>query len=283
MTNESHDDAGSRAAEEAALWLEKLERTLKAGESESLRKWLKVRLHRKTIVERCRLWHGPEILAVLGELIPIESVPQRVQRWHGRMVLGIFLTVSAFSFPLLYVAASSYLPGSDAQGSPLRADAIFETPADVRRKIDLPDGSTMLLNTATRVHLNYSPRGRSVTLLRGEASFEVMADPDRPLQLYAGARRFEAVSLIARFNVRRLSNDAVELTVIEGQVRALESRFSAALTPAQLRARVSLGEHTFDASEGGIVGAGWYSAWKLEPHDVHERLAWQQGVTSPPR
>lgn len=55
---ESHEAKRARAVEEAAMWLEKLERTLRPTESAQLREWLKVRLHREVIVERCKLWQS---------------------------------------------------------------------------------------------------------------------------------------------------------------------------------------------------------------------------------
>ena len=81
----------NRIVEEAARWLEKIERTISREEAQALRAWLKGPGHRDTIIDRCKRWHGPEILAVLGELIPVEKLADRVEKHYGRMVLGIFL------------------------------------------------------------------------------------------------------------------------------------------------------------------------------------------------
>ncbi|HKE93743.1 MAG TPA: hypothetical protein VKB34_05515, partial [Povalibacter sp.] len=87
----------ARIAEEASAWLEKIERAISAEEGRALRAWLKPPVHREIIVDRCKRWHGPEILAVLGELIPVEALHERVERQYGRVLLAICLGVSGIA------------------------------------------------------------------------------------------------------------------------------------------------------------------------------------------
>jgi transmembrane sensor len=282
VTKQSHDDRQARAAEEAEMWLETLERSLRPEESAGLRQWLKVSMHREAIVARCKLWHGPEILAVLRELIPVETFASRVERHYGRMVLAIFLAVSAMGFTTVIIAVSNRLPGSDAHGNPLRAETSYETPENLRKTLKLPDGGEIALNTSTHVLISYGPRARDVTLLRGEASFDVVQDSDRPFRVHVGGRRFLAQDEGARFNLHRVTNDNVELAVVRGQVTALESRRREPLTPAQLRARVTTGDHTFGATEGGILGPGWQSTWTMEAEELQRKVAWQSDTPALP-
>src|SRR5262245_7456560 len=104
--------------EQAARWLEAIERSLKPTEVKALRAWLSVAAHRDAIVSRCKLWHGPEVLAVLSELVPVESMRERVERHYGRMVLAIFLGVSGIGFATVVIAVSKILPGKDPNGNP---------------------------------------------------------------------------------------------------------------------------------------------------------------------
>jgi transmembrane sensor len=267
----------ARATEEAATWLERLERTLQHDESAALRAWLKTSLHREIILERCKFWHGPDILAVLLTLIP-DIPPPRPRLRERRIVLAISLAVCGLGLSTFLIAGSTLWPNSNSQRSSLRAEEAYRTPVGARREVDLPDGSTMTLNTSTHVLISYGLRSRDVTLLRGEASFGVIQDPDRPFRVSAGARRFEVEDQASRFNLRRVTMDRTELTVTEGQVRALDSRVRAPLTPAQLRVGPSYGERTVSASEYGILEPGWHFTWRLTATELRQRLAWQQGL-----
>jgi transmembrane sensor len=266
------------AAEEASMWLEKLERTITPEEGNALRLWLKSSVHRELIVDRCKRWHGPEILAVLGELVPVETFADKVERHYGRMVLAILMSISGIGLATVVVAVSKVLPGSDAHMNPRRAEATLVTGVGERKRIPLPDGGSIVLNTATQVLLSYVPRSRNITVLRGEAMIDAKFDELRPFIVSAGPRQFDVEAGGARFNVRRLEADRVELTVIEGQVNATESRSRSSLTPALLRARVNYGAHTFHAAEGGILGNGWQSAWDLQADELEMRTCWQRGL-----
>lgn len=186
-------DRQARIAEEAAMWLEKLERTITKDESARFRTWLKTPPHRAAIVERCKLWHGPEILAVLGELIPVETFSQRVERHYDRFVLAIFMAVSAFGLATVFIAWSRVGPVTDEHGAPLRADATFRTEVGERKTIALPDSGSIAMNAATQLLLRYTPHSRTAVLLGGEATFDAKHDPERPFVAVAGDRRFEVL------------------------------------------------------------------------------------------
>jgi transmembrane sensor len=266
------DDREKRVAEEAAMWLEKLERTLKRDESAHLRAWLKSRYHRQVIVQRCKLWHGPEILAILGELVSVESLHARVERQYGRVVLAIFLGVSGIGFATVLIAVSKIWPGAEAGQNAYRLELDLRTEATSGRNVRLPDGSLLRLGSGTRVLVSYGTNSRDVTLLRGEATFAVSVE-SRSFNVYAFPRRFEAQLEGTRFNLRRVDNDQVELIVIAGQVTALAASQRAPLPPALLRARPSFGEHTFKSSQAGTLGAGWQLTRALTPQEVEAHTA----------
>jgi transmembrane sensor len=85
----------------------------------------------------------------------------------------------------------------------------------------LADGSKVTLNTASSVRADYSGGERRLTLLRGEAFFDVAKDPNRPFVVTAGSRRVIAVG--TAFNVR-LQDRSVRVTLVEGKVRVMRSR-----------------------------------------------------------
>src|SRR5690349_5859351 len=78
-----------RKNEDAARWLALLERGLRGTEGDQLREWLKNKANRAQILDAARLWHGPEIVAVLSGLIPrTEQVVRKSRRPLYNRILG---------------------------------------------------------------------------------------------------------------------------------------------------------------------------------------------------
>src|SRR5207245_2615866 len=72
---------------------------------------------------------------------------------------------------------------------------IREASTDIgeRSVLALADGSKVTLNTASAVRADYTGRERRLTLVRGEAFFDVAKDPTRPFMVTAGSRQVIAV------------------------------------------------------------------------------------------
>jgi len=261
----------ARITEEAAQWLEAIERTLNPRESVSLRDWLKVSEHRRTIVERCRLWHGPEVLAVLQELVPIDTFARRVERQYGRIALALFLGISGITFTTVVIAVSKMWSRAEEAWTLQRADADLYTNKTEQRTIELPDGSVLKMSEDTHVLVNYRPQMRELTLLRGEAQVEVAPDTRRELSLHAAMRNLTVGHEAANFKVRRFA-EHIELAVLDGQVTALASRGRTAMTPALRRARASSGTQVFTTGEMARLGAGWQLSWNANSEDRNRAL-----------
>jgi len=89
-----------------------------------------------------------------------------------------------------------------------------------QRTVSLPDGSLIMLNTATEVRLHYSQTKRGMELIRGQANFEVAKDPSRPFIVTAGGGEVQALGTV--FNVYK-SAAKVTVTLIEGKVAVTPS------------------------------------------------------------
>ena len=96
------------------------------------------------------------------------------------------------------------------QGSTVYTTAIGE-----RSTHTLSDGSSLWLNTNSKVEVSYSAEQRKIMLLKGEAHFEVKKDKSRPFEVYAGDRMVRAVG--TAFSVY-YDGDDVEVMVSEGKV-----------------------------------------------------------------
>ncbi|PCI54380.1 MAG: hypothetical protein COB36_10355 [Alphaproteobacteria bacterium] len=92
---------------------------------------------------------------------------------------------------------------------------IYETDVGEQRVVVLADGSRVHLNTATRLNVNYSDQKRDISLLAGEAFFDVAKDAMRPFEVAAGHALVRAIG--THFYVRT-EKGQVQVTVTEGRV-----------------------------------------------------------------
>jgi RNA polymerase sigma factor (sigma-70 family) len=86
----------------------------------------------------------------------------------------------------------------------------------VQRRLELPDGSLVRVDAASRVVLTYRADGREASLLQGAAFFAVERDEARPFVVDAGPVRVTVLG--TRFGVEREA-DAVLVQVESGRVQ----------------------------------------------------------------
>jgi transmembrane sensor len=91
-----------------------------------------------------------------------------------------------------------------------------------QRSIVLDDGSIMILNTLSEATVQFSRATRQVTLVAGEAMFDVVSNPDRPFVVETGAMSLSVLG--TKFSVYRKKN-STRLAVVEGAVSAV-SRYA---------------------------------------------------------
>ena len=154
---------------------------------------------------------GSAELTALGDKVLHTAVSRRRHRMR-RALTGIAAVVT------LAVGLGGYLAWQADTGEvPLPVpQASYQTAVGERSTINLPDGSTVSLNTASRLNLDYSPTRRQVTLTAGQALFEVAKDNKRPFEVLAGDQRI--VALGTAFDVRLDAETGVQVTLLEGRV-----------------------------------------------------------------
>lgn len=91
----------------------------------------------------------------------------------------------------------------------------FVTATGEQRFISLPDGSTVNLNSRSKLRVRSFERERVVELQEGQALFNVAKDPSRPFVVISGSTRVRAVG--TQFDVYRKRGDTI-VTVVEGRV-----------------------------------------------------------------
>jgi transmembrane sensor len=92
---------------------------------------------------------------------------------------------------------------------------VYSTALGEQRSIALADGSTVELNSQSRVRVRFDKRQRRIELLEGQALFHVSKDPARPFLVRADGTTVRAVGTV--FDVYRKRGAAV-ITVVEGVV-----------------------------------------------------------------
>ena len=279
MTNWFSGNRRRLAEEAASMWLERLERTLQSGESQQLRDWLKMRRHREIILKKCTNWHGPEILAILGKLMPVDVMSARAVRrakW-SRTVSAAFLAFCLVG--LCTVLMMGWAPWSRSmvpRPHPGSLNKTYQTAVNARQHVMLPDGSTIVLNTATQLAVDYDPQLRAVSLIAGEATFMIASAPDRPFRLTVGKRHIQTES--GGFNIRLLTPEKFDIAVDVGQVTILSTYLRARRTPADLRNAFNYGEITLHSPQGAVVESDRQTLRELKPVQMEAQFAWQRGI-----
>jgi transmembrane sensor len=222
------------AADAAATWFARQRSgvwsELQAGQFAA---WLKAEpAHSKAWMECERLWRrfesvrdDPRVLAIR------ENARRRVRRqeifrrgWGMGGAVAAALLAATFAswvikgirLPHSREAIVTQRPAEKPPESPLVR--IVDTGVGERSLLVLPDGSRVTLNTASAVRTDYSGRERRVTLVRGQAFFDVAKDSSRPFVVVAGSR--EVIAVGTAFDVR-LAGQQVKVTLVEGKVRVV--------------------------------------------------------------
>jgi transmembrane sensor len=228
-----------RIPTEASVWLARLERGLLPQEGMKLRDWLREAAHREAIVEAAKLWHGPDIIAVLAQLVPVgfgtSPPPRAKRRLHPMHVLiavcGALVAFAPFAY-VQHIMQGMFASHSAAQRHVPWGESVYTTKPGETRIVALPEGSTVTLNGQSQLGVLFGAGSRHANLDYGEAIFHTVPER-RPFELNAAGRHFLASPSI--FDIRITREQAIELTVLEGAVtvRGLPWRWPA--TPAQAR------------------------------------------------
>src|SRR5258706_2080307 len=117
----------------------------------------------------------------------------------------------------------------------LHSTPSYSTDVGEQRSLVLEDGSTVELNSRSRIRVAFNNTERSVHLMEGQALFHVARNPARPFVVHSGSARVRAVG--TEFDVYRRATGTV-VTVVEGRVAVLpvarNATDSAVLHDAQL-------------------------------------------------
>lgn len=217
--------------QEAAEWLLLLEdtTTLSNNQIAELNAWVSTsEVHRECLESMAKSWEEMNLLSAV-------MLPQEMKKpsWFSVILSYLLTPVVALlhllsantkekKYNFLPVVATSLLlcvliggvvfikqPVNETQG------LVFTTNMGESLHHTMSDGSTLWLNSNTKIRVNYSDTFRRIILLEGEAHFEVAKDATRPFEVYADDRLVRAIG--TAFSVHKLKN-SIEVLVTEGTV-----------------------------------------------------------------
>jgi transmembrane sensor len=178
---------------EAAAWLARLRADDRTRDDEArFRQWLSNPINAERFEYVSTIWDDMD---ALRDVSRNELAPRKVTR--RRLLTGSLAVLTVGGLGLQWSIATA---------------GVYTTARGEQRRLTLEDGSRLLLNTDTSVKVRFDEERRRIDLRRGQALFEVSADP-RPLYINAGAN--DLTVRRGRFDMR-WETDRLSVLAIDG-------------------------------------------------------------------
>ncbi|HEY2036957.1 MAG TPA: FecR domain-containing protein [Steroidobacteraceae bacterium] len=249
------DDIESSAAD----WLARLDRPdAPASEHTDFEAWC--RADPRHLAAYLRLLTVWQRLDVLTESAEPARAPDRMSR-RGRVFLPLALAAG-----LAAVAAGVAWWHWSAPFGKAVGVQVYTTALGEFEQITLADGSVVVLNTDSELRVQLRAHERDITLIRGEATFEVAPDKSRPFIVVAGSTAARAVGTV--FNVQ-MASGSVEVLVTKGVV---------AVGPPQGTVTDRFALAIVDAGQVAIAASSRVKVESLDQEEIARRLAWHDGM-----
>jgi transmembrane sensor len=205
------DMGGARAvvSAEAAAWVARLQGPDRTPAAEAaFKEWLHADVaHARAFARATDVW----------DVLPGAARLSRRKTFRAPIIV-----------PALIAASLAVLAGAPSLIQALNGSPNYRTKIGEQQTVALSDGTHVVLNTDSRVSVDYEPRERHVRLIQGEALFEVAKNPSRPFIVLAGD---EQVRALGTTFVVRVSGGRVAVTLIEGRVEVTRTRSGAPPAP----------------------------------------------------
>jgi transmembrane sensor len=273
MSNNTLDKVPIEITEAACEWLDRLTDDSPQRERDAFVDWLlRSPIHVQQFLNvsavhagLCtQLRHNPSWLeALLAETganvvdLPLSAHTQapRAQSSLPRRWLALAATAV-----VALIGGILWLPGAH--------DDVIATAIGEQRSVILADGSSIHLNTNTRISINLSETRRDIELEHGELMVKVAYDPNRPFTVKS--ENITAMALGTRFSVYKRSRNTV-VTVIEGRVvveRPTDKSSNAGIPVQATAVELSAGLKTLVSMDN--------TEFKPEPANLEATTAWMQ-------
>lgn len=263
--NDDHDLPANPLLEEAADWLDR-QGELTPAERVQFRAWLTASpAHAESYDIMRRTMLDPALLHASS----IATVPAS-RTVHVRRLGWIAAGLTALAAAIL-VMLYGQVPAPGV--APAVAGQDYVTGHGRRADWRLADNSHLYLNADSRIHVRYLPDARNLSLMRGEAIFEVAKDAKRPFHVMARAVTVTAVGTM--FGVD-LVDDAVAMRVYHGVVTVADGSGQVAVLHKgewmQIDPRAAAQKGHFDLATYQSWRTDWLEADKMPLSEVVAKL-----------
>ncbi|WP_454760553.1 FecR family protein [Caulobacter segnis] len=259
---EIHDDPDSAAA----LWFARRQGDdVPPRDRREFERWLKADARNAVAWEDLnRTWNGvagleddPAFAALRADALGAgDKRPHLNRRTLGLAAAGLVAAVGGA------IVGKRWL-GGDASSVLPAEEPVFSTAVGEHTTFRLADNSVVTLSTDSAVRVNHWSEERRLTLLRGQAFFQVAKDASRPFVVAAGDKRVTAIG--TAFDVR-MDPGKLSVTLVEGRVRI------AADAPKGAK-----GERRVEMSAGSRFVAAEPADWAITTVDTAKESAWLKG------
>ena len=260
---------------EAAAWVARFDMgEVSARDQAAFQEWLhRSALHREAIAEFGDLWSEFDELRLLTDTREADRAT-RARDTHTALLTRARPWLAACAAVVIAVAGGAAvfhpkpLQLAKAQIQP-PARYSYETPVGGHKRILLADGSLVILNTNSRLNVNFSGKCRDVHLVRGEAFFEVVHDKARPFTVYAN--NYVVRDIGTAFDVHLSNAGLVEVGVTRGSVEV------APVQRAHGHSNVGKSLGVIAAGHHIVLGQKVEVAQPVSSAVMGRKLAWRQG------
>ncbi len=259
MTNKDNSKLTDETAHEAAAWFIRLrDEDLTEAEFQEWQDWLAMNsANGKAFAKAENCWAEMDNIP---ELPQIQPRPKKDDK-HTTGLLRRFAPIAATILVILSV-------GFFIQNSLIVpvVTTTYQTARAEHKTIQLDDGSAINLGGRSIVNIDYSDSQRHVTLVRGEAVFDVAKNKTRPFIVQVGKGTVTAIG--TKFNIHSTGKD-VTVTVLEGivEVNPDLSDTNHAITPLP---RVSAGKAVSYHDNGDIS--------EVVTTNIEAAISWEKGL-----
>lgn len=246
MNNVVKFPARRRREREATAWLIRMDGgDLSATDHAALSEWFDQHPdNMPELLRQAKLWDNMAMMSQLADLFPLKQRRQsKIRPW-----IPAGLATALILLAMIWVV----MPTSQ----------VYSTGIGEQQVVTLADGSQVNLNTSTTLEERFVFWQRRVSLLRGEAHFDVAHNDRRPFVVTAGDGEIRALG--TAFTVYNREH-SVEVLVTEGQVRVAGGDDDA---ESDLTAGQAV---SYDRNQLAQVNT-------LPEHTILRRLAWRDGM-----
>ena len=271
----------------ACLWISRIDRGLTTIEKQQLVAWCRQNnQHHTVLLEMASYWDNLSVLQELSALFPLAQL--KAKRTGNKLKLmalaASLVIVSVISTNTL---VNKYLLPFPPSHNKQQLTQTLVTQVGQQTSFTLKDGSRIQLNTNSRIEVAYSAKQRLLTLIQGEARFDVAKDSNRPFTVTVGQKSFTALGTV--FNVQKTNHQTMELLVTEGKVLITQATTSVIdIKDTLIQANTSFTSDNIAATlvmsgEKAVITENSPSAnttpvEKISLDQINRDLAWQQGM-----